>query len=69
MRYLVFIVLFLAGFLGATRAYAFAHFFGRMAWAERRFGVGGTYVAWRLGGLAAIGLGFAILRFPGYFGL
>lgn len=69
MKYLVSILAFAFGFYVVIHSYATARLFGQLDWAERYLGVGGTYTAWKLIGLLCIGLGFAVLRWPSFFGL
>jgi hypothetical protein len=37
--------------------------FGHMSWAEEKLGQGGSFTAWRLFGLAAILIGFGMIRY------
>jgi len=40
-------------FFGLGYTYPVVRVFGKMGWAERRFGEGGTYTVWKIIGVAA----------------
>jgi len=40
-------------YLSLVKTLAMAHMFGKMGWAERRFGEGGTYTVWKMIGVVA----------------
>lgn len=58
VRLLVLVVTFIVG-LGIIRyAELMVRTFGHTDWAERVFGAGGSYTAWKLGGILVIICGF-----------
>ena len=54
MRYLILILLIAAGTLALSQTFKIVGFFGHMDWAERYLGPGGSYLAWRILGVALI---------------
>lgn len=69
MKYLVAIVLVLAGFYFVMHSFSMVRTVGKAAWAERYLGDGGSYTMWKLVGLLCILSSIAVIRMPQYFGL
>lgn len=57
------LVCLLLGMIASLYPFPIVRFFGHMDWAERRFGPGGSYTAWRLIGAGLIVLAAIVLRY------
>ncbi|CAN5116679.1 hypothetical protein BH11PAT4_BH11PAT4_7780 [soil metagenome] len=69
MKYLVALVGIAFGMYVVVNSYATARLFGKLDYAEKYLGAGGTYAAWKLIGVFCIFASFAVLRWPSFFGL
>lgn len=69
MRWIIFFVMMGLGVYLLMRAFWIVNTYGHMGWAERQFGSGGTYIVWRLTGLALILGSFLMIRYGGLLGL
>jgi hypothetical protein len=68
MRYIIMLVLIIAGVGLINYSFRIVRTFGTMDWAEKALGPGGSYTAWKLIGTALIIFGVVFLRFASYFG-
>jgi hypothetical protein len=69
MKYLVAVLAVAFGMYVVANSYATTRLFGKMDFAEKYLGIGGTYTAWKLIGIGCIFGALAVLRWPGFFGL
>jgi len=63
MNILIFLGMLALGTISLAYTRNLVNIFGRMDWAERWFGVTGTYTAWKLIGVALIVGGMLALRY------
>ena len=61
MKFLFFLVLVAGGMGMVVYSFQIVRTFGHMEWAERYLGSGGSYLAWKLIGMALIIGGFWVL--------
>lgn len=63
MNVLYFLLCVAGGLAILVYTYPIVRLFGHLDWAEKYLGPGGTYLAWKLIGLAGILFGFYLLRY------
>jgi len=69
MKYLIALFLVVFGFYVTTHSYPMVRLVGRMDYAEKYLGVGGSYTMWKGIGILCIIAAFYVLKDPSLFGL
>jgi len=69
MSYLVAILLVAFGFYVTIHSFAMVRLVGRMDYAEKYLGVGGSYTMWKIIGIGCIIAAFYVVKDPSLFGL